>query len=296
MRTMASLESNFNINAISPQGARGLMQFMPATGRQYGITDENWRDPRAQVDASARYYKSLLDEFEGNSEHALAAYNMGPARFRELGMRYDALPETKAHVERYRERYGPVDERPSSQYNVGEHDRNILRSLIQRDDPTGGTPIQAPVKGHWYFDNDRPVDRGGEAASVVSGRPDAQRAGGLWSALFPLGEGDDTGGYDPRGSGIEEPVGDLWDALFPGAGADGGPVGADRGAVSADLPDKAPYRNPFPKGSRAYFEHVYAAGGLPATDDPLGRRVAALTDDQLARVLEILNETTRAAH
>jgi len=279
LRTMASLESNFNPGAISPQGARGLMQFMPATGKQYGVTDENWRDPRVQVDASARYYKSLLDEFEGNSEHALAAYNMGPARFRELGMRYDALPETKAHVERYRERYGPVDERAPDTYNLGDRGRNILRSVVQRDDPTGGTPLQAgdsPLRRLFDVGDDR---RRGQAGQLDLGeladdtRPDSPV---LRSALF--GGPDAAGELHQRRSGDSPRDGGVWDALFPiSAGSPGEPPqqppqAAGLRSLFGDgdgAPATEPFHNPFPMGSRAYFEYAHSRGGLPAIRSPI---------------------------
>jgi soluble lytic murein transglycosylase-like protein len=68
-------ESRYRLDAISPKGARGLMQFMPDTARRYGLRDPH--DPRAAIDAGARYLRDLLVRFNGRLDLALAAYNAG---------------------------------------------------------------------------------------------------------------------------------------------------------------------------------------------------------------------------
>jgi len=68
-------ESRYRLDAISPKGARGLMQFMPDTARRYGL--QNPHDPRAAIDAGARYLRDLLFRFNGRLDLALAAYNAG---------------------------------------------------------------------------------------------------------------------------------------------------------------------------------------------------------------------------
>jgi soluble lytic murein transglycosylase-like protein len=68
-------ESRYRLDAISPKGARGLMQFMPDTARRYGLQDPH--DPRAAIDAGARYLRDLLFRFNGRLDLALAAYNAG---------------------------------------------------------------------------------------------------------------------------------------------------------------------------------------------------------------------------
>ena len=75
LRVMCYLESRFRLNAISPKGARGPMQFMPETAARYGLT--NPHDPKAAIDAAARYIRDLLRQFEGRIDLALAAYNAG---------------------------------------------------------------------------------------------------------------------------------------------------------------------------------------------------------------------------
>jgi soluble lytic murein transglycosylase-like protein len=68
-------ESRFKVEAVSPKGARGPMQFMPETAARYGLV--NPHDPKAAIDAGARYLRDLLKRFGGRIDLALAAYNAG---------------------------------------------------------------------------------------------------------------------------------------------------------------------------------------------------------------------------
>lgn len=87
-------ESRWNENAVSPVGARGLAQLMPGTARQMGV---NAADPMANLEGGARYLRMQLDAFNGNIEHALAAYNAGPGRVRQAGG-VPSIRETKLYV------------------------------------------------------------------------------------------------------------------------------------------------------------------------------------------------------
>ena len=75
LRAVCFIESRFRNNAVSPKGARGLMQFMPATAEKYGLRDPH--DPKAAIDAAAHYLRDLLKTFGGRIDLALAAYNAG---------------------------------------------------------------------------------------------------------------------------------------------------------------------------------------------------------------------------
>lgn len=90
-------ESNFNPFAVSPAGARGLAQFMPATAVAYGLHDPF--DPEAAIAAQAHLMSDLLTQFGGAPTLALAAYNAGPAPVEACDCVPD-YPETQAYVTR----------------------------------------------------------------------------------------------------------------------------------------------------------------------------------------------------
>ncbi len=88
-------ESSFNPHAVSPKGASGLMQLMPATARRYGVQDIF--DPKQNVDAGVRYLKDLLKMFDNNPRLALAAYNAGENTVIRFGG-IPPYPETTQYV------------------------------------------------------------------------------------------------------------------------------------------------------------------------------------------------------
>ncbi|MGI8836475.1 MAG: lytic transglycosylase domain-containing protein [Pyrinomonadaceae bacterium] len=75
LRVLCYLESRYRIEAVSPKGARGPMQFMPETASRYDL--RNPHDPKTAIDAGARYFRDLLRRFGGRVDLALAAYNAG---------------------------------------------------------------------------------------------------------------------------------------------------------------------------------------------------------------------------
>jgi len=97
LNAIIRVESGFRHDALSPRGAMGLMQLMPATARELGVA--NAYDPRANIDAGALHFRRLLDRFR-DPQLALAAYNAGAATVERYGNAVPPYPETIEFVRR----------------------------------------------------------------------------------------------------------------------------------------------------------------------------------------------------
>lgn len=99
---VVQVESGFRPDAVSPKGARGLMQLMPATAERLGVADAF--DPRQNLDGGTRHLGGLLSRYEGDVKKALAAYNAGEGAVD----RHRGVPpygETRAYVRSVLRRY-----------------------------------------------------------------------------------------------------------------------------------------------------------------------------------------------
>ncbi|MDY0013533.1 MAG: lytic transglycosylase domain-containing protein [Rhodocyclaceae bacterium] len=102
VEAVARAESGFNPAALSPRGARGLMQLMPATARRYGVDDPF--DPAQNLLGGARYLRDLLDRY-ASLPLALAAYNAGEGAVERHGNAIPPYAETLAYVPRVLDHY-----------------------------------------------------------------------------------------------------------------------------------------------------------------------------------------------
>jgi soluble lytic murein transglycosylase-like protein len=100
-------ESGYNARALSPKGAVGLMQLIPATAQRYGVANIN--DPSDNIHGGTRYLRDLLTMFNGNVELALAGYNAGENAVIRAGHRIPNYPETMAYVPKVMNFYRTVD-------------------------------------------------------------------------------------------------------------------------------------------------------------------------------------------
>jgi soluble lytic murein transglycosylase-like protein len=96
IRAIIQIESGFNPRAVSPKGAMGLMQLMPATATEYGV--HNPFDPDENIRAGVAYFRLLLDRYNHKVDLALAAYNAGPTAVDRHGRRVPPYRETQAYV------------------------------------------------------------------------------------------------------------------------------------------------------------------------------------------------------
>ena len=96
VRAVILVESSYDPDARSPAGASGLMQLMPETAKYYGVKD--LFDPKENIHGGVKCLSDLLQQFGGNVELALAAYNAGPTAVIRAGHRIPQQPETLAYV------------------------------------------------------------------------------------------------------------------------------------------------------------------------------------------------------
>lgn len=103
-------ESRWNAGAVSPRGAVGLAQLMPATATALAVDP---RDPVSNLNGGAAYLRHLLDMFDGDLERALAAYNAGPGRVLRTGG-VPPISETRGYVTGILERVSRLDQPAST--------------------------------------------------------------------------------------------------------------------------------------------------------------------------------------
>ena len=101
-------ESTFKSRAISPKGARGLMQLMPGTAHRFGV--ENIFDVKQNIEGGVKYMRWLLDTFNGDLNLALAGYNAGEGAVMKYGWQIPPYRETQEYVRRISSRYNMISD------------------------------------------------------------------------------------------------------------------------------------------------------------------------------------------
>ncbi|OQW92330.1 MAG: hypothetical protein BWK79_14885 [Beggiatoa sp. IS2] len=103
LHAVIKVESNYNPHALSPKGAKGLMQLMPGTAKRYGVTDR--ADPTANVYAGASYLRDLFKMFNQDLSLTLAAYNAGENAVKRYGNTIPPYRETQNYVKKVQSLY-----------------------------------------------------------------------------------------------------------------------------------------------------------------------------------------------
>ncbi len=96
-------ESHFNTHAVSPKGARGLMQLMPGTAARFGVRRAH--DPAQNISGGTRYLRELLNRFNNRVDLVLASYNAGEGAVAKFGQRVPPYRETRNYVKKISYRY-----------------------------------------------------------------------------------------------------------------------------------------------------------------------------------------------
>ncbi|MDI9334153.1 MAG: lytic transglycosylase domain-containing protein [Cytophagales bacterium] len=119
LQALIATESGFNVTAISPKGALGLMQLIPETASRYGVQGDRYHsqqqklfDPHTNISAGSHYLRDLLTLFKGQLDLALAAYNAGAGAVQRAGNQIPNIPETQNYVRTVMQMYAALKPPP----------------------------------------------------------------------------------------------------------------------------------------------------------------------------------------
>jgi len=170
IKAVIQAESSGDPLARSPRGAQGLMQLMPATAQEMGVADP--LDPRQNVRGGVRYLRSLLDQYDGDVDIALAAYNAGPGTVARRGG-IPPIPETLdfiKRVRRFQEEAPYTQDAPLSEQPAPTGDEENIRTATI-----------------WRNIADRQSNSGGLRISYVGPPPSDEEVQEIWESLDPGG-------------------------------------------------------------------------------------------------------------
>jgi soluble lytic murein transglycosylase-like protein len=139
LQALIATESGFDPAAVSPKGAIGLMQVMPATAQRYGFSGDQrkLKDPRTNLRAGARYLRDLLRLFPGRLELALAAYNAGEGAVQKAGNRIPNYPETQNYVRTVMQLYAMLKPAPAQAETQTQGPETPRRVRMELPGPAG---------------------------------------------------------------------------------------------------------------------------------------------------------------
>jgi soluble lytic murein transglycosylase-like protein len=126
IKSIIATESGFNPKAVSPKGARGLMQLMPATAEQLGVS--NSFDPEQNIQGGVKYLRSLMNSFNEDISLSLAAYNAGENRVQRLG-RIPPIKETQNYVQSVTKLYEKSKSEPKPQVQEEVKQPSLFRFI-----------------------------------------------------------------------------------------------------------------------------------------------------------------------
>ena len=139
LKALIATESGFDAGAVSPKGAVGLMQIMPATAERYGVVGDRkvpvqkkLTDPRTNIKTGSRYLRYLIDLFPNRLDLALAAYNAGEGAVQRAGNKVPNYPETQNYVKTVMQLYTMLKP-PSMMGGTGRSPKRVRMEL-----PAGG--------------------------------------------------------------------------------------------------------------------------------------------------------------
>ncbi|MEO6291341.1 MAG: lytic transglycosylase domain-containing protein, partial [Burkholderiaceae bacterium] len=112
LQALIVAESGFDAHAVSPKGAVGLMQLMPATAQRFGVradkvksVEQKLTDPKTNISAGTKYLRALMQLFPGKLELAVAAYNAGEGAVQRAGNQIPNYKETQNYVKTVMQTY-----------------------------------------------------------------------------------------------------------------------------------------------------------------------------------------------
>jgi len=137
VHSIIQVESAYNPYAISPKGAEGLMQLIPATAKRFGVA--NSFDAKANIEAGVKYLKYLQERF-GDDRLALAAYNAGEGAVEKYGRNIPPYRETEDYVFKVGKRYGEA--RTKARRNAPSATTAAPQPAVMTERPAEETPLR----------------------------------------------------------------------------------------------------------------------------------------------------------